>query len=375
MTETIVSTLYGKELRISGELARGGQGIVWETDDPRVLVKQCEPSLMTDDPREQDELKRAAERAYKAFSAVNKGLQAELSCLPREYVTFRGSPAYLMQRAEGELLQTMLRKHTITPQERLPLARALARAMRLLHASQIVHADVNPENFIARHTSAGFTVFVLDIDGGGLLSPPGPIYPMSQPKRLYKAPELAAMQWKHLYERHLFFAPDRFALAVFLYQLLVDYEGPFCTVKTHPNPTVKDYVPYTPAAYRDTAASWPAPWQKKLIRRAKLSPQIVALFHETFVNRFTIDTRPRPTAAQWEEALARQFLSRRRGSVFGVGWMLPLPQTRGKKNRRTRLLVPHGAFGWCKALAGIVRSLPLKLGVSGNGHSATNAST
>jgi len=26
---------------------------------------------------------------------------------------------------------------------------------------------------------------VLDIDGGGLVSPPGPLYPAAQPKRLY----------------------------------------------------------------------------------------------------------------------------------------------------------------------------------------------
>jgi serine/threonine protein kinase len=328
MTDTIDSSLYGKVLRISGELIRGGQGIIWETDDPRVLLKQFEPSLMTDDPCEQQELKRAAETAYKAFCAVNKGIQAELSCLPREYVTFRGSPAYLMQRAEGELLQNMLRQNKITPEHRLPLARALARAMRLLHASQIVHADVNPENFIVHLSPTGWRISVLDIDGGGLVSPPGPVYPMSQPKRLYKAPELAAMQWKHLYERHLFFASDRFALAVLLYQLLVDYEGPFCTVKTHPNPEVKNYVPYKPYAYRDTAVAWPAPWQKNVLRRAKLSPRIVSLFSETFGNRFALVEnkkkmmRRRPTAADWEHALS--LASRRWGGVVVRAVLSPL---------------------------------------------------
>jgi|RhiMetdeSRZDD1v2_1073273.scaffolds.fasta_scaffold133247_3 serine/threonine protein kinase len=335
MTDTIDSSLYGKTLRIVGESTRGGQGIIWETNDPRVLVKQFEPSFIADDPRQQDELRRKAETVYKAFCAVNKGIQAELSCLPREYVTYRGNPAYLMQRAQGELLQSMLRQKKITPEHRLPLARALARAMRKLHASQIVHADVNPENFIAQLSPTGWIVFVLDIDGGGLLSPPGPVYPMSQPKRLYKAPELFAMPWKQLRERSLFFAPDAWALAVFLYQLLVDYEGPFCTVKTHPNPAVKHYVPFKPSAYRDTAVQWPLPWQKKLLRRAKLPSQIVSLFYETFGNRFALDTKPRPTAAQWEATLSRTTA------------LLPV----------RHVYTLHGAIGWCKACAGTVRSL------------------
>ena len=58
MTETIFSSLWRKTLQIIGEFTRGGQGIIWETDDPRILVKQFEPTFMTDDPREQDELRR-----------------------------------------------------------------------------------------------------------------------------------------------------------------------------------------------------------------------------------------------------------------------------------------------------------------------------
>jgi serine/threonine protein kinase len=353
MTKTIFSSLWRKTLQIIGEFTRGGQGIIWETDDPRILVKQFEPSFITDDPGEQRELARMVERVYKAFCAVNKGTQAELRCLPREFVTHRGNPAYLMERAEGELLQSMLRQNKITTDNRLPIARALARAMRLLHASQIVHADVNPENFIARQDHTGWTVFVLDIDGGGLVSPPGPIYPLSQPKRLYKAPELFAMQWQQLWQRHVFFAPDDWALAVLLYQLLVDYEGPFCTVQTHPDPTVKNYVPYKPSAYRDTAIAWPAPWQKKLLRRARLSPRIVSLFSETFGNRFALVEHKetilshRPAAAQWEATFSRASSVPR--------W------------------VPHVVCDVYSAVAGAVRSHHLKRGVSSNERSATPA--
>jgi DNA-binding helix-hairpin-helix protein with protein kinase domain len=280
---------------------------------------------------------------------------------------YGGKPAYLMQRARGELLQSMLRQKKITPENRLPIARALARAMRMLRSSQLVHADVNPENMIAHEDQTGWTVFVLDIDGGGLLSPPGPVYPMSQPKRLYKAPELFTMQWKQLYERHLFFAPDAWALAVFLYQLLVDYEGPFCTVQTHPNPTVTNYVPFKTYAYRDTAVAWPLPWQEELIRDANLSPQIVSLFYKTFGDRFALETKPRPTAAQWEATLSRALSVSQRSSVFEVRKILPARRARGKKQRRAGLLTPRGAFRWAAAFAGIFHSLHLRRGAFGNG--------
>jgi DNA-binding helix-hairpin-helix protein with protein kinase domain len=248
----------------------------------------------------------------------------------------------------------MLREKKITPENRLPLARALARAMRILRASQIVHADVNPENFIAREDPTGWTVFVLDIDGGGLLSPPGPVYPMAQPKRLYKAPELFAMQWQQLHKRHVFFQPDAWALAVFLYQLLVDYEGPFCTMQFHPDPRVENYVPYKTYAYRDTAVSWPAPWQETLLRSANLSPQVVSLFYETFGNRFILDEkkkkilRPRPQAAQWEATLARASSVSQRGGVFVALRSFRQQRARGEKKRRGGMLALRTTFSWCK---------------------------
>jgi hypothetical protein len=308
MTETIKSHVYGREFLIGNELTQGGMGIILETDDPRVLVKQCEPALVTDDPGRRESLREKAERAYKAFCAVNKGREPELSSLPRENVIFRGNPAYLMQRAEGVSLQSLLRENRIAASQHLPLAQALARALSKLHSAQIVHADPHPDNYIVWQGPTGFTVIVLDIDGGGLVSPPGPIYPMTQPKRLYKAPELSRMTWEQLYKRHLFFAPDDWALGVLLYQLLVDYEGPFCTVRKHPNPSVKKYTPYMSAAYRERSIAWPMPWQKQLLQGAGLPEQVVSLFYETFAHRFILDEKKsmRPTAGQWEKALAPQ---------------------------------------------------------------------
>jgi serine/threonine protein kinase len=303
MTDAIPSAVYGKTLQISQELTRGGQGIVWNTDEYHILLKQFEPTFIADTTHQQNDLRHKAARAYMAFCAVNRGHQAELRSLPREYLTFRENPAYLMQRAEGELLQTVLRKKQITRDNKVPIAHAVAKAIHKLHAAQMVHVDVNPENYLLRHDPPHWIVSVIDMDGGGLLSPPGPVYPLSQPKRLYKAPELCTLTWKQLRDRSWFFAPDQWALAVLLYQILVDYEGPFCTVRKHPNPAVQDYIPFKTYAYRDTASQWPLPWQETLLRHAALSDQIISFFYETFQYRFALEKRPRPTAARWEAAL------------------------------------------------------------------------
>lgn len=418
MTETIKSHVYDRELLIGNEFARGGQGIIWETDDPRILVKQFEPALISDDPRRQQILREKAEWTYKAFCAVNKGQQPELSSLPREYVTFRGNPAYLMQRAEGVSLQSLLREKRIAASQHLPIAQALARALSKLHSAQIVHADPHPDNYFVREDPTGFTVIVLDVDGGAVVSPPGPVYPMSQPKRLYKAPELSRMKWQQLYKRHLFFAPDDWALAILVYQLLVDYEGPFCTVKSHPNPSVTNYTPFPTAAYREPSIQWPQPWQEALLRQAKLSHEVVSLFYATFARRFLFDEKKReiksvrPTASEWEKALCpppalprvrhiparvsvltsvkcppppapvtvhAAVLHTPRGSHVLEEPVLPpadpLPEPpRVEDTARARVqLAPPRPYRWRKAFAGIVRVLHLRRGVSGNGRSATDA--
>ena len=322
MHEAFKSHKFGREFEVGDEIARGGRGSILGTDERWLLLKKFAPELIVDDPGRQQVLREKAERSYQAFCQVNRGRQEELSSLPLEYVTFRGDPAYLMRRAEGMPLQRILRERLIESSRRLSLAHALARAFRKLHEAQIIHADTHPDNYFVREDTAGFTVIVLDIDDGGLVSPPGPIYPSVQPFRLYKAPELSQMKWEQLFRRHLFFAPDDWALAVLVYQLLVDYEGPFCCVKAHPNPAVKNYTPYPAAAYRDRSVHWPMPWQRQLLQSAGLTDGVVSLFYETFADRFLLPEKPggtprtRDAAASWEKVLAPQRADRPVQTVY-----------------------------------------------------------
>ncbi len=308
MTETINCSRYGKQLTIGKQTNRGGQGLIFATNDPGLLVKQFEPAFIADDPALQEAAKGTAERAYPAFAKVNKSAHRELRSLPLEYVRVHDKPAYVMEKAEGQLLQVLLRDQSLLLPERLRIALALARAISLLHAAQMIHTDVHPDNYIVIHTPTGWMVVVIDIDGGGLLSPPGPIYPMSQPKKLYKAPELFTTKWRELHERGLLFAPDNWALAVLLYQLLVDYQGPFCSAANHPDQSITKYEPYAPFAYREPEASWPKPWQEAMFTRANFPDPVISLFYATFQHRFLCEKqqeRQRPTASDWGAALER----------------------------------------------------------------------
>jgi serine/threonine protein kinase len=384
MPETFASARYGKPLTLGQVVNQGGQGRIWQTNDPSLLVKQFEPAFITDDTARQEVLKHQVARAYQTFCVVNKTTHAELKSLPREYVTVQGNPAYLMQKADGELLMTLLQGKPMAIKERLALAAALARAIRLLHAAQICHADPHPENFMVRKEDGAFTVFVLDIDGGGLLGPPGPIYPLSQPGRVYKAPELSVMGWEQLHKRSLFFAPDDWALAVLLYRILVDDEGPFPTVAQHPDHSLHSYTPCKPYDYRDTDAAWPQPWQEELLGRTPLPHQLISLFYETFAYRFEPQRerngRARPTADRWEKALEAAATPlvvkvsilkatppppvRPKASRFRAAWwatkvrrMLRPQRRRVKRALFSCLGMARAAFGWRRAFGGTVTAV------------------
>ena len=70
MTETIESLRYGKPLTLGRQAYRGGQGLVFETDDPGLLVKQFEPAFIADNLQHQEALQRQAQFLAKVLPAL-----------------------------------------------------------------------------------------------------------------------------------------------------------------------------------------------------------------------------------------------------------------------------------------------------------------
>src|SRR4051812_23193451 len=75
---------------------KGGQGTVYDTNNSALLIKVWDPSDVGDSL----EVARAdAGLRYRTFAELGFSTEAELTCLPLEYVQIGDRPAYIMQRA------------------------------------------------------------------------------------------------------------------------------------------------------------------------------------------------------------------------------------------------------------------------------------
>jgi len=205
--------------RITGELARGGQGEVYVAEDPdlgRHVALKILPGHLAADPAN---LRRFAAEA-RALAAVNHpGIVTIHTVEEVDGVHF-----ITMELLDGAPLSQQVRPGGLPPRELFDLALPLAAAVAAAHARGVVHRDLKPTNVIVTRDG---TVKVLDfglakqaspvqvgtgdgpaneattvtLDGDRLSGTPG-----------YMAPEQAA-------GRPATAASDVFALGVILYEL------------------------------------------------------------------------------------------------------------------------------------------------------------
>lgn len=145
---------------------------------------------------------------------------------------------------------------------------------------------------------------------GALPTSPGRldvIVPSAVPSGLCAVPELAqSARWETLWSQpSLVFEPDLWGLAVLLYCLLVDAEGPFPTrpARTLP-PGLPAYAPYARWEWAG-ASPWPKPWQAALMAECGLAAALVQGFRWVFDgNRDGVQCRrPRLPAVEWRRRL------------------------------------------------------------------------
>jgi len=295
-----VETVLLDRIQVGRQFAGGGEGIVYEVaGHNEYLIKVYYPD---ESPDKLDQLYAYKRQAYQSFAAIKLSKTKELRCLPLEYVVVNGgTPAYLMRRAQGILLTDLFPQiRGMVLEEREALGRALGHAIAQLHSSQIVQADLKLSNYIAEWLGNGWIVYVLDIDGGGYFGPQAAHFaPSTVPAPLYMSPELAQLNWVKLWAKpHLRKQPDLWALAVLLYQIIVDDDGPFSArpTKTH----IVGYTPYHRAAIIDPQVEWPQPWQMRQLEQLGLDAMLVDRFSYVFgKRRFEIERYPRPEAQDW----------------------------------------------------------------------------
>jgi len=321
MTGIEIMSKIGGRLVLAKELFHGNEGAVFSTDNDSILVKVY-------DPRDVPESELAAKRAQKEQAiatfinllspAVKSQPLPELSCLPQEYLgRVKDTPCYLMNYAQGTNLEEAIGVgHGENKYHRYLIGFALADALHSLHNRFIVHADLKPDNYVLNKQDGEYTVYVLDIDGGGYCGPycAGSycsVLPTVLPQPPYYPPEFVhSACWETLWQAPnrptQARQPDLWGLAVLLYRCIVDLEGPFPTRGTRQlDSDLPDYEPYQRREWAGVSA-WPKAWQRELMTKEVVSDGLVDAFVKVFDGQRDIVQagKQRPTANEWKTLLA-----------------------------------------------------------------------
>lgn len=178
--------------------------------------------------------------------------------------------------------------------KRLLIASRLAAAVARMHRSGLAHSDLSPNNIMVDPLTGGINL--IDLDG---LVVPGFLPPQVLGTPDYIAPEVLAGKAMPSV------ATDRHALAVILYQLLL-FRHPFRGPRVYsPDSELDEKIalgesaifidhPYD-TSNRPTKRFWPL---------SLLGPTLKDLFERAFVPGMK-DPTSRPTASEWQSALAR----------------------------------------------------------------------
>ncbi|MFO0724848.1 MAG: protein kinase [Myxococcota bacterium] len=215
---------------ITGELGRGGMGVVYDAWDPRierrVAVKTIEPDLVPDEAEREEvierfrrEIKVVGKLQHPAIVTIfDYGEDPELRRGDSPYAPGR-IYYYVMEYLEGRSLAKILReKKAFSDLEATSIALDIADALVVAHARGVIHRDIKPSNILIRADQRAVLLdFGIAKTGSVALTRQGQI--LGTPT--YLAPERLREKEDGLDGR-----ADIFSLGVLVYTLLAG-EAPF----------------------------------------------------------------------------------------------------------------------------------------------------
>ena len=295
-------------LRPDDELARGGEGVVYKlTDHPDLVAKIYHPNRRTADAI--NKLKVMTDRPPQARDVQTGHLfVAWPSALVYDARTRSEVVGFLMPKVEktGSLFDYYTPKRRRKESSQIhyynlcSVAKSLATALARLHSRQYVVGDINESNaYITEYEHAT----LLDADSFQVTdnqTDPPTIYRCKVGKPEYTPPEL---QDKSFAEVNRDVDHDSFALAVVIYQLLMEGAHPFSGIYTGlgEKPSKETCISrgyFTHSAARNvplTPAPGALPWET-------LPEEIRKLFLKCFDNGHATP-HERPAPWEWESAL------------------------------------------------------------------------
>src|SRR5262245_17053919 len=130
---------------ITGELGRGGMGVVYRARDPASGV---EAALKVVIGEASDEA-RALERFRREIAAARAVTHGNVVCVLDAGSTPDGSPFVALELVEGGSLSGRLKERgPVPPAEVVTIGVGIARALAAIHAAGIVHRDLKPANVL-----------------------------------------------------------------------------------------------------------------------------------------------------------------------------------------------------------------------------------
>ncbi len=141
---------------LSGELGRGGMGVVYRAKDPvlgrEVAVKMIPPGALG--PRSKERLRREAQ--------VVARMDHPGIVTVHDFGQHQGCLFLVMPLLEGTNLRQLIRDRSLSLVDALEIAIQIAEALDYSHALGVVHRDIKPENIMVDRERSGLRVRVMD---------------------------------------------------------------------------------------------------------------------------------------------------------------------------------------------------------------------
>ncbi len=159
-TELRAGSLLSGKYKLQRQLGRGASGAVWAAINVTTSRQVALKVLLRPEPKARERLLREA-RAAGALKHPNVVDVYDV------IVAEDGSPALVLEFLEGQTLeQLILERAPLPPVEVASIARDVARALAVAHASGIVHRDLKPANIFLHRPSEDDAPIVKVVDFG-----------------------------------------------------------------------------------------------------------------------------------------------------------------------------------------------------------------
>ena len=306
-------TRSGQPVTVGRLLARGGEGEVFAVNSPRGTVfKKYLPAAFARDPALEDRL-RAMVANPPAQWREPQSHHVTLAW-PTDLVLENGRFAGFLMAAV-EMAETVEPHRVTNPDDRrkasgstawaqgfswkylIHAAVNLAQATQMLHECGVVIGDFNERN---SRVTRDARITLLDCDSMQISDPVGGGWFFCRVGRPeYTPPELMHADWSKTV-RHA--SSDLFALAIHIYQFLLEGEHPFRGMWNGPGdkPSVTELASQGVWAYKKGGMLRP---RRSAIPADMLPDSIMGMFRAAFEDG-AINPGARPTARQWHQTLA-----------------------------------------------------------------------